>query len=66
MGVAAILQQSRAAQIAPLAQADFWFGRASQDQGQSQAAMTAYEAALQLAPGMVEAKQRRDSLRAAH
>jgi Tfp pilus assembly protein PilF len=63
---AAVNDLSRAAQIAPLAQADFWLGRALQDQGESQAAMTAYEAALQLAPGMVEATQRRDSLRAAH
>ena len=63
---AAVNDLSRAARIAPLAQADFWLGRALQDQGQSQAAMTAYEAALQLAPGMVEATQRRDSLRATH
>jgi tetratricopeptide (TPR) repeat protein len=63
---AAVNDLSRAARIAPLAQADFWLGRALQDQGQSQAALTAYEAALQLAPGMAEATQRRDSLRAAH
>ncbi len=63
---AAINDLSRAARITPLAQADFWLGRALQDQGQSKAAIRAYEVALQLAPGMVEAMQRRDSLRAAH
>lgn len=60
---AAVADLSRATQIAPLAQADFWLGRALEDKGQSQAAASAYAAALQLAPGMVEAQQRLDSLR---
>jgi len=63
---AAVADLSRAAQIAPLAQANFWLGRALEDKGQSQAAATAYAAALQLAPGMVEAQQRLDELRAKH
>jgi Tfp pilus assembly protein PilF len=60
---AAVADLSRAAQIAPLAQADFWLGRALEDKGQSQAAAGAYAAALQLAPGMTEAQQRLDGLR---
>ncbi len=59
---AAVADLSRAAQIAPLAQADFWLGRALEDKGQSQAAASAYAAALQLAPGMTEAQQRLDDL----
>jgi tetratricopeptide (TPR) repeat protein len=60
---AAVADLSRAAQIAPMAQADFWLGRALEDQGQAQAAANAYAAALQLAPGMAEAQQRLDGLR---
>jgi tetratricopeptide (TPR) repeat protein len=60
---AAVADLSRAAQIAPLAEADFWLGRALEDKGQSQAAASAYTAALQLAPGMTEAQQRLDGLR---
>ena len=52
-----------AAQISPSASADFWLGRALEDKGQTQAAATAYEAALQLAPGMTEAQQRLNRLR---
>lgn len=52
-----------AAQISPSASADFWLGRALEDKGQTQAAATAYEAALQLAPGMAEAQQRLNRLR---
>ena len=63
---AAIADLSRAAQIAPLAQADFWLGRALEDKGQSQAAIASYDAALQLVPGMTEAQQRRDALRTRH
>jgi len=59
----AMADLSRAAQIAPLAQADFWLGRALEDKGQSRAAASAYAAALQLAPGMAEAQQRLDGLR---
>jgi len=60
---AAVADLSRAAQIAPLAQADFWLGRALEDKGQSQAAASAYATALQLAPGMAEAQQQLDELR---
>jgi tetratricopeptide (TPR) repeat protein len=59
----AIADLSRAAQLAPLAQAYFWLGRALEDKGQVQAATSAYAAALQLAPGMEEARQRLDGLR---
>lgn len=60
---AAIADLSRAAQLAPMAQAYFWLGRAQEDKGQTQAAASAYAAALQLAPGMAEAQQRLDALR---
>ncbi len=63
---AAVADLSHAVQIAPLAQADFWLGRALEDKGQTEAAVTAYDAALRLAPGMAEAQQRRDALRARH
>ena len=63
---AAVADLSHASQIAPLAQADFWLGRALEDKGQSEAARTAYEAAVRLAPGMAEAQQRLDALRARH
>jgi Tfp pilus assembly protein PilF len=62
----AVNDLSHAAQIAPFAPVDFWLGRALEDNGQIQAAATAYEAALQLAPGMPEAQQRLDALRATH
>jgi Tfp pilus assembly protein PilF len=63
---AAVADLSHAAQIAPLAQADFWLGRALEDKGDSQAAASAYAAALKLAPGMTEAQQRLDGLRTKH
>jgi protein O-mannosyl-transferase len=63
---AAVAALSHASQIAPLAQADFWLGRALEDKGQIEAAATAYEAAVRLAPGMAEAQQRLDALRALH
>jgi protein O-mannosyl-transferase len=63
---AAVSDLSRAAQIAPLAQADFWLGRVLEDKGQNDAAAAAYTAALQLAPAMTEAQQRLDALRAKH
>jgi Tfp pilus assembly protein PilF len=63
---AAVSDLSHAAQIAPFAPADFWLGRVLEDKGQIQAAATAYEAALQLAPGMVEAQQRLNALRVTH
>lgn len=60
---AAVADLHRAAQMAPLAQADFWLGRALENKGQTEAAVRAYEAALQLAPGMAEAHQRLERLR---
>jgi tetratricopeptide (TPR) repeat protein len=63
---AAVADLSRAAQIAPMAQADFWLGRVLEDKGQTQAAASAYAVALQLAPGMAEAQQRLDALRGKH
>lgn len=63
---AAVSDLSHAARIAPLAAADFWLGRALQDQGKTQAAASAYEAALELAPGMAEAQQHLNALRSAH
>ncbi len=63
---AAVADFSRAAKIAPMAPADFWLGRALEDKGQFEAAINAYEAALQLAPGMTEARERCDALRARH
>ncbi len=61
---AAIADLSRAAKIAPMAPADFWLGRALEDKGQVEAAINAYDAALQMAPDMTEARERRDALRA--
>ncbi len=61
--VAAANDLSRAAQIAPSAQANFWLGRVLEDQGQAQAAAAAYGAALQIASDMTEARQRLDALR---
>jgi Tfp pilus assembly protein PilF len=59
----AISDLSRAAQIAPLAQADYWLGRALEDKGQREASASAYAAALQLSPDMSEARQHLDGLR---
>jgi tetratricopeptide (TPR) repeat protein len=61
---AALADFSRAAQIAPMPLAELWLGRTLEDAGQLQAASSAYSAALQLAPGMPEAQQRLDALRA--
>ena len=55
---------SRAAAIAPFPPADFWLGRVMEDRGETQAAESAYEAALELAPGMAEAQERLKELRA--
>jgi Tfp pilus assembly protein PilF len=60
---AAARDLSRAAQLAPSAPADFWLGKVFESKGQAQAAAAAYEAALQLAPGMTEAQQRLNALR---
>jgi tetratricopeptide (TPR) repeat protein len=62
---AALVDFSRAARIAPSPLADYWVGRALEDAGQLRDAANAYQAALQLAPGMSEAQQRLDGLRAA-
>ena len=61
---AAVTDLSRASQIGPLPQADFWLGRSFEAKGDAQAAIKAYESASQLNPGMVEAEQRLDALRA--
>ena len=63
---AAIADLSAAAQIAPMAQADFWLGRALEDKGQLESAASAYQAALQLAPDLIEAQQRLAALHARH
>jgi tetratricopeptide (TPR) repeat protein len=60
---AALPDFSRAAQIAPSPLACFWLGRTLEDKGEPGAAVQAYEAALQLAPGMNEARTRLEALR---
>jgi tetratricopeptide (TPR) repeat protein len=59
----AVSDLSHAARLAPLAQADFWLGRALEAKGQTQAAGAAYQSALRLAPDLSEAQQRLDALR---
>ncbi|HLV89288.1 MAG TPA: tetratricopeptide repeat protein [Candidatus Sulfotelmatobacter sp.] len=63
---AALSDLSNAARIGPMAQADFWLGRAFETKGDPQAAAAAYSAALQLAPEMTEAQQRLSALRVEH
>jgi tetratricopeptide (TPR) repeat protein len=60
---AAVSDLTRASQIGPLPEADFWLGRSFEAKGQMQAAISAYEAALHLNPNMIEAQQRLDALR---
>ncbi|HSB74685.1 MAG TPA: tetratricopeptide repeat protein, partial [Terriglobales bacterium] len=55
---AALADFSRSAQIAPSALAYFWLGRALEAKGDFPSAARAYQAALQLAPGMTEAQTR--------
>jgi protein O-mannosyl-transferase len=55
---AAIADFARAAQIAPSPLALYWLGQAFESKGDAQQAMKAYAAALQLAPGMSEARAR--------
>jgi len=55
---------TRAAQITPSAQAEYWLGRVREDQGDAEGAAHAYGSALQIAPDMAEARQRLDALRA--
>jgi Tfp pilus assembly protein PilF len=54
---------SRASEIAPSATALFWLGRASEDQGRLQAAASAYQSALKIAPSMDDAKTRLNEVR---
>ena len=60
----AVADFSRAAQIAPSPNAYFWLGRALEAKGDSQRAAKSYGAALQLAPGMSEARARLEALHA--
>jgi len=60
----ALADFSSAAQIEPTAAAEFWLGRVFEDKGRLQQGASAYQAALQLAPGMAEAQQRLDAIRA--
>ena len=55
---AAFADFSRAAQIAPSPVAYFWLGRTLEDKGDLQSAVRAYEAALQIAPAMNDARTR--------
>jgi protein O-mannosyl-transferase len=63
---AAVTDFSRAATVAPMAPADFWRGRALEDKGQIEAAIHAYQAALQLNSGLTEARDRLTALQAHH
>ncbi len=60
---AALADFSQAAQIAPTPVAYFWLGRTLEDQGDLQAAVRAYETALQKAPGLNDVRVRLDALR---
>jgi len=59
---AAIDDFSRAAEIAPSPQACLWLGRALETSGDLHRAEGAYAAALQLAPGMADARNRLEAL----
>ena len=58
----ALLLQGPAAQIAPSPTACYWLGRALESKGDYRRASSAYAAALQLAPGMAEARTRLQAL----
>jgi len=60
---AAIADFTRAAQVSPSPIACFWLGRALETKGDYPRAAAAYNAALQLAPQMNDAKVRLDALR---
>jgi protein O-mannosyl-transferase len=60
---AALADFTRAAQISPSPIACFWLGRAWETKGDYSRAAAAYNAALQLAPQMNDAKVRLDALR---
>jgi tetratricopeptide (TPR) repeat protein len=55
---------SRAAQISPSPNALYWLGRILEQQKHPKEASNAYRAALQLAPGMTEARSRLDAISA--
>ena len=59
---AAISDFRKAAQIAPSPLALYWLGRALESKGENQQAVSAYAAALQLAPAMAEARARLTAL----
>jgi protein O-mannosyl-transferase len=61
---AAVADFTKAAQIAPSPLALYWLGRALESKGETEQAAKAYNAALQLAPAMSEARARLDALRA--
>jgi protein O-mannosyl-transferase len=61
---AAIADFAKAAQIAPSPLALYWLGQAFERKGDTQQAGRAYAAALQLAPGMTDARERLNFLRA--
>jgi Tfp pilus assembly protein PilF len=61
---AAIADFAKAAQIAPSPLALYWLGRALESKGDTQQAVKAYAAALQLAPAMAEARARLAALEA--
>jgi tetratricopeptide (TPR) repeat protein len=58
----AIVDFAHAAQIAPSPTACYWLGRALESKGDYRRASSAYAAALQLAPGMAEARTRLQAL----
>ncbi len=60
---AAVEDFARAASISPSPIACFWLGRALESKGDYAQAGNAYAAALQLAPGMTEARARLEALR---
>src|SRR5260370_4683163 len=59
---AAIADFARAAAISPSPTACFWLGRALESKGDYRRAASAYEAALQLAPGFADARARLQTL----
>jgi len=60
---AALADFSHAAQVAPSPVAYFWLGQTFEGKGDLQSAVRAYQAALQMAPGMNDARSRLDALR---
>jgi tetratricopeptide (TPR) repeat protein len=59
---AALADIARAAQLAPSPIAYFWLGQALEAKGELQPAARAYQATLQMAPGMAEARVRLDAV----